>query len=138
MADPLSITVSITALLTTGVRICQFIDDARSAPSGIRDLARELQDLCSILRDLERNFSNDARHEELWLNLKDVLDSCMRKFQQLQQLANTHMIRTGDSWYLRQQKKLKWPFREKEVVYLRAQLEAHKSTLNIALLVSTR
>lgn len=102
MTDPLSIVASITSLLAVGTQVTkepyQFIDSARSASGDIRDLARELRELCSILGDLERNFGNDVRHKELWLNLEDVLGSCMRRFQQLQALVNTHMIKAGDGF----------------------------------------
>lgn len=142
MADLLSIVASITGLVATGTslttQVYQFIDSIRSASNDLQNLARELKELCSILQKLEKNFSNGVRHQELWVNLKDVLGSCMTKFLQLESLIKAHQIKTKDGWISRQWKRGKWVLRDKEVKSLRTQLEVHKATLKITLLLSTQ
>lgn len=142
MADPLSLVSAIVGLTAVGTKIFnqlyQFIDSFRSAPSNIVSLARELEELCSILTRLESTLNNGVRHEVLWLGLRDVLESCVKRFSQLEALVKVYGIRPGDRKIYWQWKKWRWTFQEKEVAGLRVQLEAHKATLNITLLLSTQ
>lgn len=146
MADPVSIAASIASLISVGtktsIQLCQFIEDVRAAPSNIRDLSKELTDLCSILKRLQTAFSNtnsqgSKQHEELSADFENVLDSCMDKFIQLQLLVKAHEIKDGDGALARKWKGWRWTFQEKEVMALKTQLEAHKATLNITLTMAT-
>lgn len=142
MADPLSLVSAIVGLTAVGTKLFnqlyQFIESFRSAPSNVLSLARELEDLCSILTRLESTLNSGVRHEVLWLGLRDVLESCVKRFSQLEMLVKACGIRGGDGRFVRQWKKWRWTFQEKEVTALRIQLEAHKATLNITLLLATQ
>lgn len=142
MADPLAIAVSISSIIAVGTdvltQLYRFINSIRTATNNIQNLAREVRELCSILEKLEKNFSTGVRHQELWLDLKEVLQSCKVLFLKLKGIVTAYRIKRDDGWLLRQWKKGKWTFQEKEVIYLRSQLEAHKATLKITLLLSAQ
>lgn len=146
MADPLSLLSSLAGLTAVGAKLSvdlyQFIDTIRSAPGDIRSLAKELTDLCSIIKRLQTTFNNTSngslQHKELSKDFLNVLDSCMEKFLQLQVLLKTHEIKSTDGILARKWKQWSWTLQEKEVTALRAQLEAHKATLNITLLLATQ
>lgn len=144
MADPLALISSIAGLIAVGtkisVQLSDFLGSIRSAPSDIRDLAQELTDLCSILRRLQDIFSknNGLHHQELSSDFQSVLNSCMDKLLQLQVLVGTYRVKEGAGFLTKRWKAFSWTFQEKEVAVLRGQLEAHKATLNIALLLSTQ
>lgn len=142
MPDPLSIVVSISGVAAVGTealaQLYLFIRGIRYASDNIQNLARELQDLCTVLEKLEKNFNTGVRHKELWLDLKEVLHSCKNLFLRLRGIVKAHRIKRDDGWFLRQWKRGKWTLQEKEVTYLRSQLEAHKATLKITLLLSAQ
>lgn len=146
MADPLSAATSIASLISVGfktsLQLSQFIESVRAAPGDIRDLAKELTDLCSILKKLQAAFSKgdnraSIQHKELSRDFENVLDSCMDKFIQLQMLVKAHEIKNSDGALARKWKGWRWTFQEKEVLTLKTQLEAHKATLNITLTLAT-
>lgn len=140
MGDPFSVFSAMAGLVAIGTKICvelsQFINNVRCAPSGIQNLAHQLQELCSILGSLERTFRNGVCHEELSSDLRAVLDSCMEKFLQLGVIVQRYGVKSGDGRLVQLWKRCMWAFQEKEVVALGNQFEAHKTTLNITLLLS--
>lgn len=74
----------------------------------------------------------------LLLELRDVLGSCGDRFEEVEKLVGTYMVREDDGIMTRRIKKWKWGFREKEVVALRIQLEVHNATLGVTLLLATQ
>jgi hypothetical protein len=142
MADPLAIVASISSVAAVGTealaQLYQFTRGIRYASDNIQNLVRELQNLCSVLNKLEKNFGTGVRHQELWLDLKEVLLSCKNLFLRLRGIVKAHKIKRDDGWLLRQWKRGKWTLQEREVTNLRSQLEAHKATLKITLLLSAQ
>lgn len=142
MADPLSIISGITGLLVIGAKIYlqldQFIGAVQSAPEDIKDLAREIQDPCSILRKVEQTFKKGAQHDDLMSDLGAVLESCLSKFVTLQELVQLYAVKSDDSKVSQTLKGWRWALQEKQIGALRDQLGAHKMTLNITLLLCSQ
>lgn len=67
-----------------------------------------------------------------------MLGSCGDRFEEVDKLVGTYMVREDDGMMVRKIKKWKWGFREKDVAMLRIQLEAHKATLGVTLLLATQ
>lgn len=142
MAEFFGILASIISLVSTSTKLStqlsQFIDGFRSAPRDSQSLARELQELCSTLDRLWRIFSSTVpRENSPLLDLRDVLASCGQRLEELEKLVEPLAVRKSDGMIARKLKKWKWNFQEKEVVALRNQLEIHKATLGVTLLLST-
>lgn len=143
MAEFFGTLAAITGLISTGTKLStqlsEFIDGFHSAPRDSQNLARELHELCSTLDRLWQSLSGGAPRENgPFLELRDVLGSCGDKFEEMEMFVNTYMVREDDGMMARKIKKWKWGFREKEVVALRNQLEAHKATLGVTLLLATQ
>lgn len=146
MADPVSLLASLVTLITTGAQVSvllnDFINNLDSAQSEIRDLARALNDLCLVLSRLKTIFDggNNAAvgHELLLRDFRGVLESCMEKLNRLHNLVRDHKVTISDRFCNRSWKKLQWALHGKEVIRLMNQLEAHKSTLSITLLMSSQ
>lgn len=144
MAEFFGILAAIAGLISTSTKLStqlsQFIDGFRSAPRDSQTLAREIHELCSTLDRLWRSLSGGTPREENspYSELRDVLGSCGDRFEEMEILVRTYMVRENDGLMARKIKKWKWGFREKEVVALSNQLEAHNATLGVALLLATQ
>lgn len=141
MADPISIIASISGIISIGtslsIQLYQFIDNLQSAPSDIRELAQELNSLCSILAQIQKIISknNGLPHQEVSVDLQDVLKSCRAKLVQLQMVVKAHEIRGGATFLSKRWKAWSWTLQEKEVTVLKTQLMAHKQTLGVTLVL---
>ena len=91
--DPLSVTACIIGLVTTGAHLSkklnEIIQGFRSAPEQLKALNDNLTGLCSILGRLEKlvNGNDDSLAPlppDSVADLKGVLDSCMKVFNQLE------------------------------------------------------
>lgn len=142
MADPLSVISGIAGLLAIGANIYlqldQFIGAVQSAPDDIKDLAREIQDFCSILGRVEETFKKGVHHDGLMSDLGAVLESCASKFLMLQELVQLYAVKPGDSKVSQTLKGWRWTLQESQVAALRDQLGAHKMTLDITLLLCSQ
>lgn len=143
MTEFFGILAAIAGLISTSTKLStqlsQFIDGFRSAPRDSQTLAREIHELCSTLDRLWRSLSGGTPRENgPYSGLRDVLGSCGDRFEEMEILVRTYMVRESDGLMARKLKKWKWSFREKDVVALRNQLEAHNSTLGVALLLATQ
>lgn len=142
MAEFFGILAAIAGLISTSTKLStqlsQFIDGFHSAPRDSQTLAREIHELCSTLDRLWQSFSDGTPRENgSYSELRDVLGSCGDRFEEVEILVRTYMVRENDGLMARKIKKWKWGFREKEVVALKNQLEAHNAALGVALLLAT-
>lgn len=152
MADPLSVAASIAGLLAFGAGLSQYLltcyDSLQSAPCNIRYLHIEVDTLCKILGNLEKlvpQSTADATatatvavsppHEALYGDLRTVLASCMRIFQELELLVKRFAMSARDSKLAQKWTSFRWTLKEKMITRLRGQLETHKATLNLTLLI---
>lgn len=142
MTEPLSIISGVAGLLVIGtsiyVQLDQFIGSVQSAPSDIKDLAREIKDFCSILGRVEQTFKTGDHHNGLMSDFGAVLDSCMSKFLQIQELVELYGVKPDDTKLSQRMKGWRWMLQEKQVAGLRDQLAAHKLTLSITLLLCSQ
>lgn len=144
MADPLSMTASITAIVRMAYslcsNICQTIDSIRGAPSQIRDLSNDIRSLYSILGTLKGYLDDEETatgviHPATSADLEAVLSNCIVIFKDLNAKVNGFQGTSGPGdvalW-----RRLQWNWKEKGVVALRAQLANHTRTLQIAISVA--
>lgn len=134
MADPVPVAASIAGVAAVGAKVLtqlnKFIGNARLAPGNTQELAREVQELCSILWKLEAIFRDREHCRELSSDLSVAIDSCMDKFIQLGQLIQAHEIKDGKGRMLQQWKSWRWAQKEMQVTTLRSQLEAHRNIVS--------
>ena len=141
MADPLSLTASITAVMGTAYSlyssICQTIESIRGAPSQIRDLSTDLKSLYSTLGTLKGYLDDEDTaagviYPATSAELGAVLSNCIVIFRDLNAKVDGFQ-RTAGAGDITLWRRLQWNWKEKGVVALRAQLANHTRTLQIAI-----
>jgi hypothetical protein len=141
MADPLSLAVTITTLVTKAFAISNdiktTINQIANAPSHIQAVASDLEDIYSILGTL-KGYLDDSEmsvgvvQAAARTNIDCVLGNCLTIFSQISTLVNSCKARSrvGDitTW-----RKIRYSFNSTEIDALRTELGAHKLTLNMAI-----
>jgi hypothetical protein len=138
MADPLSIAASVGGLLSLASQISLFlvttITTVSTAPESIKKLRQEFSSLCVALASLEKALSVDhiARRPDFPKeDLSNVLSCMMGDFIVLQGALGKLVPGPTDSKMKILRKRLAWAFREKEVINMKNNVEAYKSTILI-------
>ncbi|KAK1988162.1 hypothetical protein LZ30DRAFT_699882 [Colletotrichum cereale] len=131
--DPLSIAtacVGLTGTITTlAFNLTTFVRDVRDARSEIDAVSRELLSLKSVLELIADDFENSPRPppDGLLTQVSGVLSNCNNIIAEVDSCVQTHQgsrIQKGARWAA---------FGRGDMTRLRATLEAHKTTLNLAL-----
>ncbi|KAH8150892.1 uncharacterized protein LAJ45_05074 [Morchella importuna] len=140
MTDPLSLESSLSSLITVGTRISHQLTEflttsTPDSPNEIAALLHELSELCSILLQLKA--AHTRGNAELGgVEFRNVLASCMDKFVQLRMLVNAYGVGKSDETWCKKWRCWNRIFEGEEVVALRVQLEAHKITLKVSLVLT--
>ncbi|KAK1990147.1 hypothetical protein LX36DRAFT_716969 [Colletotrichum falcatum] len=131
--DPLSITTACVGLAgtitTLAFNLTTFVRDVRDARSEIDAVSRELLSLKSVLELIADDFETAPRppSDGLQKQISGVLSNCKIIVAEVDGCVQTHQgsrIQKGARWVA---------FGRGEMARLRATLEAHKTTLNLAL-----
>lgn len=129
--EPLSIATACVSL-ATGVRklsmaIGTFVSQVRDARKDMDAVSRELSSLSLCLEALREDCTIVKYPENLQLNLVAVLRNCDLVVKEMEELLKK--LSSGNTTA-----RLKWSFQSRdEMDKLRSRLEAHKSTIEIAL-----
>ncbi|KAI4245292.1 MAG: hypothetical protein LQ352_006615, partial [Teloschistes flavicans] len=144
--DPLSIiagVLGITSVVAQASKnLYELVDGIRSAPSEIKDIARDTHAFYSILFSLESSLKDpkisvviaeDDSLTALVGNLRDPLAHCSSVLGQMM-IKIQSFVRPvdGERWRM-SSNDLKWYFGKKEVLELAARVEASKATLDTGL-----
>ena len=138
MADPLSITASISGLITLADiifgRIYKYVKAVKKAPKEISALSAEIGALYGVLSNLHL-VSCQLEHEHAGPTTRNHhIQSCYQTLEHVKSILDR-----DDTSLLRDEKietfkrRLKWPFKSSEVKELIAEVERHKATLGLAL-----
>lgn len=137
MADPLSITASVIAVLQlTGTMITlgkDYIKGVKDAPEDIQQLIDELQSLGKVLSTLRDHIVNDKDLKSTALQALNGqnghLSACALELKRLQlKLEPEKGLRAKIN-------RLKWPLKEKETFQYISRIERHKSLFTFALTI---
>lgn len=133
MADPLSITLSITALLKLTKDVVIYVKDTKDAPEERRKFIKETSSLCGMLNTLVE-FINDCDPADSWFQaIQDLassngpLDHCSHALQDLKARLDpgSGMRKLGQL--------LAWKHVKEDIVSLLSQIERLGVLVEVAL-----
>ena len=133
--DPLSITASVVGLASSvtalSIRINEFTSDFRDAAADVEGVSRELADMTMILQKLRNETSTSiSLPNHLQRDLDQVLRNCNRSVVEMDVFLKKASTR--------KMKSMSWAFSgKKECMNICRAIEAHKSTINITLALSS-
>lgn len=141
MPEPIAIAAGVGSLVTTAHALSKIIyeniDSVKKAPRHLRATSRDLKSFYCVLGNIA-GFLGDTEtaggllHPATLPDLQDVLENCIRLFQELYTIVNEYLkdVKSADvaRWHC-----VEWAWREKEVKVLQDCLSAHKITLNVAI-----
>jgi hypothetical protein len=133
MADPLSISASITALLQLASTVVQYINNVKDASKNrlrIRDEISSTSFLLYILKDCVQQ----AHSGEPWLSTVQSLDMPKGPLEQFKGALEQLALRLEPSRGVKMVgKALIWPFKTEEISEILSIIERQKSLFNLAL-----
>lgn len=126
MADPLSISASIAALLQLTGSVVSYLNGVKSAPDEIKRLSLELCTMRGLLSMLQDDLSG---LDSSSLDLLEGVDGIFPHFESLLE----RMMRKFDKDSIKRVGRLLWPLQKEDVKDLLSSLERLKSSLSIVL-----
>ena len=143
-AEAVGLASSLSSLVATAYSSCQKLDStfqgARKAPKHIKALSSDLEDFYLVLGTLQallddEEFSTGVTRQATSLNLCNVLENCISVFKSIKVIASeyqtAHKRLEVGTW-----QRLKWTFRESEIVNFRKDLMGCKATFNMSISVA--
>ena len=127
MADPLSVTASVAALLQMTGNVINYLNAAKSAPDEIKRLNLELCTLRGLLSTLQDDLTG------LDSSSLDLLEGPSGVFIQIEMLLERMMSNSDKDLTKKFGKFLRWPLQKEEVKDLLACLERSKTSLSVIL-----
>ena len=138
MADPLSISASISGLVTLADiifrRTYKYVKAVKGAPKEISALSTEIGALYGVLSNLYL-VSRQLEHEQADSTTRiHHIHSCYQTLEHIRSILDRDNTSSLPGEPLESLKRnLKWPFRSSEVKDVIAEIERHKTTLGLAL-----
>ncbi|MCJ1243308.1 hypothetical protein MMC30_000505 [Trapelia coarctata] len=145
MADPLSITSGVFALVMSALQAAQqtkaFIDGIRGAPRAVHALSSDLAALSNVLGTLEnflQNINNGRNPNQARLVgiLQSPLNNCMKSLHDIKGEIEP-FVKPLSGISTSKWKAFVWTFREKDVIALQRSLMSSQSLLDSAVAVVT-
>ena len=137
MANPLSVTTSIIAVLQLSSTVLRYLVDVKDASVDRKSLIREISSTCGILSTLNETVDDARVFDETWsttIRLLEDLDGPLSVLTTtLQQLAITLKGLALATGIKKTANSLRWPFKQSEVEKILRVIERQKSTLSLAL-----
>ena len=137
MADPLSITASIIAVLQLSSTVLKYLVDVKDASADRKSLIYEISSTRGILSTLNETVDDARLSGETWSATVRSLehpDGPLRVLTTtLQQLSATLQGSASATGIKKAANSLRWPFKQSEVEKILSVIERQKSTLSLAL-----
>ena len=137
MADPLSVTASIIAVLQLTSTVLKYLIDVKEASADRKTLIQEISSIRGILSTLNETVGDARVSGEIWSattrSLEEPdgpLDVLKKTLQQLEASLEGSASATGIK---KAANLLRWPFKHCEVEKILEIIECQKSTLSLAL-----
>jgi hypothetical protein len=142
--DPLSIATGVVGLLSAAISISttlgEVIQRTRKAPKECRDARREVEDIRNVLSQLQLfllGASKASKSRTSLILVEQVvatLASCVTTFSDLDVFVET--LNSDDRMGLMD--RFRWIAKTKELTKIIAQLQMHKSSLTLMMVILTR
>lgn len=143
MADPLSIAASVVGLITAAAQITQIlstvISQAKNAPKSCTQIVREVNDISSVLSQLQRFINGTSRASSsrtsliLLEQIVATLGSCVITFSELDVFVES----LSSDARMGVLERLRWVSKADDVKDTLARLQNHKSSLTLMLTILT-
>ena len=137
MADPLSFTASIIALLQLSSTVLRYLVDVKDASADRKSLIREISATRGILSTLKETLDDARVSDETWSatvrSLEDPDGPLHVLTTTLQQLTTTLQGSGLTTGIKKAANSIRWPFKQNEVEKILRVIEHQKSTLSLAL-----
>ena len=131
--DPLSISVSITALLSLTSTVIEYLNGVKGAPEERRTIFSELADVNEILLILQDE-AERAKQGDQWsstLCSLNVPDGPLHQFRRALDRLDSKFASPATG-LKKLGKAMTWPFQKEEVKEILGSIERQKSLLNLA------
>ena len=134
MADPLSISASIIAILQLTTSVYRFVSDVKGAPSELARLRDGIGSACTPLYMLRDRLENNDQ-ELTSVYLLGGPDGPLNQFRKLLEQLVSRLAPKEGRWKDLDEfrKTLVWPFKKEEVQALLSAMERQKSVFHLAL-----
>ncbi|RDW67885.1 hypothetical protein BP6252_09281 [Coleophoma cylindrospora] len=133
MADPLSATASIIAIIQLSAVVVKYISGVRGATKERKRLREEIRACEFILRQLKDD-ADDAEEGAAWSETIKALEGADAPLGRLSVALNLVKAKLGHKTGLEKTlTSLKWPFNEKEIETIISAIEREKTLLHLAL-----
>jgi hypothetical protein len=137
MADPLSVTASIIAVLQLSSTVLRYLVDVKDASADRKSLIREISSTRGILSTLNETVDDTRVSDETWsatIRSLEYPDGPLIVLKTaLTQLATTLKGSASATGIKKAANSLRWPFKQSEVEKILRVIECQKSTLSLAL-----
>lgn len=137
MADPLSVTTSIIAVLQLSSTVLRYLVDAKDASADRKSLIREISSTSGILSTLNETVDDARVSNKTWSttirSLEDLDGPLSVLTTTLKQLATALKGSASATGIKKAANSLRWPFKQSEVEKILRVIERQKSTLSLAL-----
>jgi hypothetical protein len=132
MADPLSTTASIIAIIQLSSAVVEYINGVRGATKERKRLRDEVRACEFILQQLKDD-ADDAEEGEAWSETIKALEGTDAPLGRLRVALNVVKAKLEHHIRLEALTSLKWPFNEKEIDKIISAIEREKALLQLAL-----
>jgi hypothetical protein len=133
MADPVSISASIIAILQLSAQVTQYLKDVQGGSEDRRKLRDEIRSSVCLLEML-RDRLEDAEDGQTWCHSINSLNTPHGPLDQFKQALESLVMRLAPNTRFKQvTQSLAWPFNKAEVAAALGAIERQKSLFNLAL-----
>jgi hypothetical protein len=133
MADPLSTSASIIAVLQLSGTIIQYLNDVKGASEDRYRLLNEVASISGLLYFL-KDRATQSQYGDSWSMTLASLNTPQGPLEQFKSALERLALKLApvEGWR-RAGKALAWPFRKEEIKEILSTIERHKSLFNLAL-----
>jgi hypothetical protein len=133
MADPLSISASIIAVLQLSGTVIEYLNDVKGASEDRYRLLNEVTSISGLLYFL-KDRATQSQYGDSWSMTLASLNTPQGPLEQFKSALERLALKLApvEGW-MRVGKALAWPFRKEEIKEIFSAIERHKSLFNLAL-----
>lgn len=136
MADPLSVTASIVAVIQLGSSVIGAIQDIKDAPKACKRIGLELEAIAHLLQALQITISSAIEEDQAWLGAVPLLEAengPLKLLKTVLEELEGLVAPQGKGKGIRRAKILLWPLRKEDADRLLSVIERQKQMITLAL-----
>ena len=140
--DPISIITGVSGICVTGAKLLfklsSFVNEVRGVPNSVQSLSNELSAVYTALSQLKITVENYAsipsKTFPAWANdFAVVIENCRVTFGEIEVICEKSKIKTKETNGGQVVKRIRWMWKEGEVLELRERLERYKVSMILIL-----